>query len=76
MDAGLGGKMGLHCVHLYTVADFDVIDYAIRTVLDPSQNQGDPPKCLHDWPPLFLLERQRQPLTNGTASATPSGEAK
>eukprot|EP00659_Diplonema_papillatum_P014441 gene14441-22123_t len=54
LDAGLGGKMGLHCVHLYSIDDFEVLDWAIRTVLAPQQNVGERPRWLHEWPPAFL----------------------
>eukprot|EP01059_Diplonema_ambulator_P028857 TRINITY_DN47852_c0_g1_i1.p1 TRINITY_DN47852_c0_g1~~TRINITY_DN47852_c0_g1_i1.p1 ORF type:complete len:307 (+),score=47.94 TRINITY_DN47852_c0_g1_i1:77-997(+) len=57
LDAGLGGKMGLHCVHLYSVNDFDIVDWGIRTVLAPGQNVGSAPPSLHDWPPGFIRSR-------------------
>eukprot|EP01063_Lacrimia_lanifica_P025022 TRINITY_DN32816_c0_g1_i1.p1 TRINITY_DN32816_c0_g1~~TRINITY_DN32816_c0_g1_i1.p1 ORF type:complete len:365 (+),score=131.01 TRINITY_DN32816_c0_g1_i1:56-1096(+) len=72
LDAGLGGKMGLHCVHLYSVDDFHILDWAIRTVLSPSQNVGPTPECLHDWPPQWLRERQAAPSL-GSASSLSSG---
>lgn len=43
LDAGLGGKMDLHCVHLYPITDFDVMDWGIRSVLAPQQNTQKPP---------------------------------
>eukprot|EP01062_Namystynia_karyoxenos_P071833 TRINITY_DN675_c0_g2_i1.p1 TRINITY_DN675_c0_g2~~TRINITY_DN675_c0_g2_i1.p1 ORF type:complete len:378 (+),score=118.33 TRINITY_DN675_c0_g2_i1:90-1136(+) len=46
LDAGLGGKMDLHCVHLYPVHDFDIVDWAIRSVLAPHQNTGPKPRWL------------------------------
>jgi len=45
MDAGLGGKMELHCVELYSVNDFDWMDAVIRSILpDPRRAPRPFPK--------------------------------